>query len=106
MPDLGNPANFITFIVTIYNGGAVCGLLFFLFLIARFYERKSGQRSYYAAFLVAIAFFIFATFRYASVVPVITGDILGDLARLGGGLVLGIFGLILLNYMMGGRTKR
>ena len=103
MPDLENPVTFISFFLTIYNWGAVCVLLFFHFLIAGFYENKSRRRYYYSAFLVSIAFFIFATYRYAAVVPVITGDVLGDLARFGGGLILGIFGLLLVYCMMGGR---
>lgn len=103
MPNLASPVTFVSFILTIYNWSVVCVLLFFLFLIAKFYEKKSGQRSYYTAFLVSIAFFIFTTYRYASMIPAITGDVLGDLARFGGGLILGIFGLLLLNFMMGGR---
>lgn len=50
-------------ILTIYIWGIVCGLLYFLFAIARFYQRKSGRRSYYQAFLVAAALFALAALR-------------------------------------------
>ncbi|MBN1218393.1 MAG: hypothetical protein JXM69_05665 [Anaerolineae bacterium] len=103
MPDLESPAAIAGFVLTIYNWGAVCILLLLLLLIARFYERKSGQRSYYAAFLLAIVLFIFAAYRYLAVTPAITGDTPGDLARFLGGVILGIFSLLLLKYMMGGR---
>jgi hypothetical protein len=95
--------NNITSFLTYYTWGAVCVLLFFLFAIAQFYERKSGHRSYYAAFLVSIALFAIAAVRYAPLAPNITGDLWGDILRFFGGLILGVFGLLLLKYMMGGR---
>jgi hypothetical protein len=96
--------NNINSFLTYYTWGAVCILLFFLFAIAQFYERKSGRRSYYPAFLISIALFAIAAVRYAALVPAITGDLWGDLARFIGGLILMVFGLLLLRYMMGGRV--
>ncbi len=91
-------------ILTIYIWGIVCGLLYFLFAIARFYQRKSGRRSYYQAFLVAAALFALMALRYAFVAPAITGDLWGDLLLFIGGLIVGGFGLFLLRLMIGGRS--
>lgn len=91
-------------ILTIYIWGAVCILAFFLFAIARFYQQKSGRRSYYGSFFVPIALFAVAAIRYAFLSPAIVGDIWGDLLRFFGGLVLGGVGLFLLNLMIGSRS--
>jgi hypothetical protein len=93
----------VSTILTYYTWGVVCVLIFFLFTIAQFYERKSGHRSYYPAFLAAMALLVGAAIRYAGLAPLITGDLWGDLARLVGGVILTVFGLLLLKYMMGGR---
>jgi hypothetical protein len=95
----------ISTILTIYIWGIVCVLLYFLFAIARFYQQKSGRRSYYQAFLVSLALFALAALRYIFVSPTaITGDVWGDLLRFSGGLIAGGFGLFLLRLMIGGRT--
>jgi hypothetical protein len=94
---------FISSILTYYIWGVICVLLLFLFAIAQFYERKSGRRSFYPAFLVSIALFAIAAIRYAPLAPTITGDLWGDVMRFFGGLILGAFGLLLLKFMMGGR---
>jgi hypothetical protein len=94
----------VSAILTYYTWGVVCILLYFLFVVAQFYERKSGQRSYYLAFLAAMALLAIAAVRYAALAPAITGDDWGDLLRLAGGLILMIFGLLLLKFMLGGRV--
>jgi len=91
-------------LLTYYTWGIACILLYFLFAIAQFFERKSGRRSYYPTFLAALVLLGMGAFRYASLAPAITGDIWGDIARFAGGLILGIFGLLLLKFMMGGRV--
>lgn len=90
-------------LLTIYIGGVVCILLFFLFAIARFYEKKSGRRSFYVSFLIPIVLFAIAAVRYALLTPAIVGDLWGDLLRCVGGVVLIGFGIFLLRLMMGGR---
>lgn len=95
---------FINIVLMIYTWIAISILLFFLFGIARFYEIKSGRRSFYPAFLVPIVMFGIAAIRYVIIVPTIVGDLWGDATRFVGGLILGGFGLFLLKLMMGGRS--
>ena len=104
MPELDSPVAYISFFLTVYTWGAVCILLLFLLVIAQFYEKKSGQRSYYLAFLLAIAFFVGATIVYLPLLPALTGSTLGDMLRFAGGITVGVFGFMLLNFMMGGRA--
>lgn len=94
----------ITGFLTIYIWGVVCILLFFLFIIGRFYEQKSGRRSFYQSFFVPMALFAIAALRYTFIAPVIVGDVWGDISRFLGGLVVGGFGLFLLKLMIGGRS--
>lgn len=96
--------SFVNNILTFYTWGGVCILLFFLFSIARFYERKSGRRSFYLSFFVPIILFALAAIRYIFLTPAIVGDFLGDMMRFLGGVILGGFGLFLLKLMTGGRS--
>ncbi len=96
--------NLVSSILTIYIWGVVCILLFFLFVIGRFYQKKSGRRSYYPSFFVPIALFAVAGIRYAFLAPTIVGDIWGDVLRFLAGVVVGGFGLFLLRLMIGGRS--
>lgn len=96
--------NLVNNILTIYSWGIVCVLLFFLFSIARFYEQKSGKRSFYLSFLGPIILFALAAVRYVFLMPDIVGDFWGDIMRFLGGLMLGGFGLFLLKLMTGGRS--
>ncbi|GAB4416200.1 MAG: hypothetical protein Fur0044_11450 [Anaerolineae bacterium] len=96
--------NLVSSILTIYIWAVVCILLFFLFAIGRFYQKKSGRRSYYPSFFVSIALFALAAVRYAFLAPTIVGDLGGDILRFLGGLVVGGFGLFLLRLMIGGRS--
>ena len=97
--------NLITIILTIYTWLVIGGLLFFLFAIARFYEKKSGQRSFYPVFGGAIVLFMAAMIRYLFVTPLIIGDVWGDLLRFIGSLLVGGFGLLLLKRMTGGSPR-
>lgn len=100
-------------ILTLYNWGAVCTLLFFLFNIARFFEQRSSKskksstqqkRPYYPFFILPIILFGFSAFFYSFSEPLIAGNLLGDFLRIIGGIILGIAGYSLLNTMMGGRS--
>jgi tellurite resistance protein TehA-like permease len=93
-----------TAILTIYIWVVVCTLLFFLYVIARFFEKKSGRRSYYPSFFLPIVLFAIAAVRYLFLVPAIAGDLWGDLLRFVGGILVGGLGLLLLRLMMGGRS--
>jgi hypothetical protein len=78
--------------------------VFFLFLIARFYEEKSGRRTFYSLFLIPIVLFAVAAINYAFPEPGLVGDFWGDLLRFVGGVILGGTGLFLLRLMIGGRS--
>ena len=90
--------------LTIYIWGTVCVTLYFLFAIARFYEEKSGRRSYYPLFLVPIGLFAIAAIKYSLLAPLISGDFWGDLLRFMGGVTLTGSGFFLLWLMIGGRS--
>ena len=95
--------NLVNSILTVYTWGVVCILLYFLFAIARFYERKSGRRSFFLAFFAPMALFALAAIRYVFIAPAIVGDVWGDIMRLVGGITLGGFGFFLLRLMIGNR---
>jgi hypothetical protein len=97
--------NVVNNLLTIYTWGTVCVLLFFLYAIARFYEKKSGRHSYFWAFLIPIILFALAAVRYVYLAPAIAGDSWGDLMRFVGGITLGGVGFFLLKLMVGGRTQ-
>jgi hypothetical protein len=91
----------ITSALTIYNWGAVAVLLVFQFLIARFYEKKSGQRSRYTFFLVPALLFLAAAARYAFGVGDLAGDMWGDSLLFVGGGILAALSAFLFRLMMG-----
>jgi hypothetical protein len=89
-------------ILTLYTWGGISILLFFLFAIARFFERKSSRQSFYQLFLLPALFFIGSALRYFLVGDFV-GDPLADLSRaIGSALVCGL-GYFLLKLMTGGR---
>ncbi len=98
MPDPSLLSN----ILTLYTWGNVSILLFFLFAIARFFERKSSRQSYYPLFLLPMLLFMGSALRYFFIGDFV-GDPLADLSRaVGGAMVCGL-GYFLLNLMTGGR---
>ncbi len=87
--------------LTLYNWGVVAVLLVFQFLIARFYEKKSGQRSWYALFLIPVPVLLVAAARYAFCTGDLAGDTWGDsLLSIGGGILV-ILNVFLYQLMMG-----
>jgi len=90
-------------ILTFYTWVSISVILFFLFAIARFFERKSSRKSYYPLFLLPALLFIISAARY-SLVGDFVWDPLADLSRaIGGALVCGL-GYFLLNLMTGGHS--
>ena len=89
-------------ILTLYTWGGISILLFFLFAIARFFERKSSRRSHYQLFLLPAVFFIGGALRYCLVGDFV-GDPLADLCRIIGGALVCSLGYFLLRLMTGGR---
>ena len=73
----------------LYSWFVLAGLLVFLLLIARFYQRFSSEQTYFRLFALPIVLFGMATVRYASINH-IAGDVIGDLLTViaGGALVI------------------
>ena len=98
-------------ILTLYTWVLGAGILFFLFHIARFYEKKFGElyqneprrKTHYPFFLVAFAFFLISAGRYAFFLQDFAGDVGGDLGFLIGGVILIWFAYRLQRMMTGGR---
>ncbi len=89
-------------VLTIYSWALMGALLLFLYAIARFYQRTAHERSHYRLFLVPLVIFLAAAVRYAWLGRV-TGDVLGDLLLLLGGVSLFALGSFLNRLMMGRR---
>ncbi|UCC63132.1 MAG: hypothetical protein JSV36_20740 [Anaerolineae bacterium] len=89
--------------LTLYNWVVVAILLVFQFLIARFYEKKSRQRSYYTFFLVPALLFLLAAGRYAFWIGDLAGDVWGDSLLFVGGGILAALSAWLFRLMMGGK---
>lgn len=95
----------------VYSGIVAALLIFFLFLIGRFYELRFGQRSYYQLLLLPLSFFVLAAVWNVFVSNDYTGnpglDFVGsvwsDLFLLAGGLGLIVLCYCLFRLMMGGR---
>jgi hypothetical protein len=95
----------INLVLMTYSWVIVAILLFFLFLIARFYERKAYQKSHYQFVLLPLTLFLLGTLRYDFLfVGNFVGNLLGDTLFFAGGVATTILGYHLLNLMTGGRT--
>lgn len=82
---------------------AATAILFCLYMIARFFQQKAEQRSYYELFLVPLVLYLLASFQcllpgsdYA------TNEVANTLFFLAGSSTLAL-GSYLLNLMTGGR---
>jgi len=90
-------------VLIIYAWGIAALLSLTLFLIARFYEEKAGQRSYYQLFIIPSLLFLVGGVRYALIAGDLVGDVAGDVALFLGGVFLSILSYFLFNLMTGGR---
>ncbi len=99
---MADPYALLGSILTLYTWCGVSVLLFFLFAIARFFERKSSRQSLYQFFLVPVVFFVSSAVDYAFAGDFM-GDPLADLGRVIGGATLIGLGYFLLHLMTGGR---
>jgi predicted MPP superfamily phosphohydrolase len=98
-------------LVVVFSWIIAAILIFFLFLVGRFYEIRFGQKSYYQLMLIPLVLFIAAAIWDAFFVNSYTGDPLldfvgafcPDLLFFLGGLVLIILCYYLFRIMMGGR---
>jgi hypothetical protein len=99
---MSTPQPLLTNILVFYTWGGIAILLFFLFAIARFFERKSSRKSFYPLFVLPVLLFLASVVRYISVRDFV-GDLWGDLGRVIGGVLVCGLGYFLLNLMTGGR---
>jgi hypothetical protein len=97
-------------VLNLYSWALAGALVFFLYQIARFYERKYAelyrdkprQRTYAAIFFIPLVLFPLAAGRYLLIGGTV-GDLWADLAFLVGGLILAAVSYHLYRLMMGGR---
>jgi hypothetical protein len=82
-------------------GAAFALNLFFLYLLARFYEIKSRERIYAWGFLLLIAPMLLAGVQYALFSQTETGDARGDLLLGAGGV-----GVLVLNHFVSSTMTR
>jgi hypothetical protein len=98
-------------LLIVYSWFVAAILIFFLFLIGRFYEIRFGQRSLYQLLLIPLGLFIVGAVWDAFLANDYTGDPLldfvgtigADLLFMLGGLVLAALCYSLYRTMMGGR---
>jgi hypothetical protein len=77
---------------------ALAALLWLMLLIARFYARFAGEKTYHRLFLLPIALFGIAAVRYSSI-DRIAGDALADVVMAAAGISLAILSLRLYRQM-------
>jgi len=98
-------------VLIVYSWTIAAALVFFLFLIGRFYELRFGEKSYYQILLLPLSFFVVAAVWDVFVSNEYTGDpgldFVGgfwpDLLFFLGGLGLIVLCYSLFRLMMGGR---
>jgi hypothetical protein len=95
------PLSFNQFLM-LYTWFPLAALLFLLLLIARFYEKFSGEQTYFKFFTMPIVLFGAATVRYASINRM-AGDIWADVLMGMGGVILMVMCLLLYRRMTAGR---
>ncbi len=90
-------------LIHLYSWALGAAVIFFLFLIAKFYQDKAGQRSYYGAFLLPLVAFVAAALIYAWHGQDLVGNERADLLFFGGGAALLAASSYLRRLMVGGR---
>lgn len=90
--------------LSLFSWFAIAALLFFILLIARFYQKFSGEHTQFYLFGVVIILFGIATVRYTSLRRV-SGDVIADVLSLVGGILLLIIMVRLYQKMMRSKLK-
>ncbi|HDN79517.1 MAG: hypothetical protein DRI61_01515 [Chloroflexi bacterium] len=80
-----------------------CFILGMVMLIARFYEKKAGERTFYQLYLLPIILFILAGVLYLQRGGSFVGDVAGDLVLALAGAITVALVSYLFNLMMGRR---
>jgi hypothetical protein len=83
----------------LYGWFVLVGVIVFLMLIARFYQRFSGEKTLYRLYLIPMLLFGFQAVREAKV----TEDWIGHLLAAAGGVMLVALSLLLYRRMTAGR---
>lgn len=91
-------------VLTLYAWFPLAALLMFMLLIARFYQRFSGERTYYRLYTVPLLLYGLAAVRYASLNQ-LNGDAAADLLLGAGGSALLALSLVLGWTMLARRGK-
>ena len=98
-----SPAQVFDTLLTIYVWIVAVVIIFFLFLIARFFQRKSGQRSYFELYVVPAVLFLMAGARYLFWGTSYVGDPIADcLLFFAGATTIGLSSYLFI-LMTGGR---
>ena len=89
--------------LSLFSWFVVAALLFFVLLIARFYQKFSGEPTYFLLFGVVILFLGISTVRYASLRRV-SGDMIADSLSFVGGALLLVLSIQLYRKMSQGKN--
>jgi hypothetical protein len=87
-------------LIILYGWFLLVGLIVFLMLIARFYQRFSGEKTYYQLFLIPMMLFGVQVVRQTNFVD----DALGNVAAALAGVILLVLSIFLYWRMTGGRS--
>jgi len=93
----------ISRLLTLSAWGAATALVFCLYMIARFFQQKSDQRSYYQLFLVPLVLYLVAALRCALPEADFALDPLANTLLFVAGASTVVLGSYLFNLMTGGR---
>jgi hypothetical protein len=86
-------------LIILYGWFLLVGLIVFLMLIARFYERFAGEKTYYQLFLIPMMLFGVQVVRETN----FADDALGNAAAALAGIILLILSIFLYRRMTSGR---
>jgi hypothetical protein len=89
--------------LSLYTWIVAAACLVFLYLVGRFYQVKSGERSYYQVVLIPAVLFVAGAVWYALTTQDFVGQTGPDLLYAAGGGILVIWGARLLRLMTGAR---
>jgi hypothetical protein len=94
---------FLAAVATLYVWVVAAILMFFLYLIGKFFEEKAGRRTYYQGFLIPLFLCLGAGLRYLFNGQDFVGDIVGDALLFGAGISVIALSNYLLHLMVGER---
>lgn len=89
-------------ILLLYTWFPLAAVVALMLLIARFYQKFSGDRTYYMLYFIPLVLFGVGAVRYASL-DQIAGDFVGDLLLGTAGIILISLSILLYRCMTAGR---